>query len=62
MIRPEEHKIKCNYIDCAAGMGQARYGRCFLGGIYWHNNCPAFVDEDEMLKEWENANRLQNIP
>ena len=63
MYRPLEHKIKCDFLRCFAGMGQAGNGKCFLGGIYWNNNCPAFRDEDEEIKrlereESENCNRM----
>jgi len=45
IVRPEHHKIKCDYLKCFAGMGQAGRGKCFLGGIYWNNNCPEFRED-----------------
>ncbi len=53
MTRPEECKIKCDFIHCFAGMGMAGAGICFLGGMWWAANCGKFVDEDEKLKEME---------
>lgn len=49
----EESKIKCDFINCFAGMGLAGGGRCFAYGAWWMNDCPNFKDEDEWLLEWK---------
>lgn len=47
------HKIKCEFIDCFAGMGLAGTGICFLKGIWWHQSCPMYKNENEALLEWK---------
>jgi hypothetical protein len=53
--RTEFDEIRCNYKECSAGMGVAGMLVCFLGGDYRDPKCSKFVDEEKMLKEWENA-------
>jgi len=40
--------VKCDWLNCMAGMGLAGGLTCFLSGIWWHHACPCFIDEDEM--------------
>ena len=49
--RELEASIKCNYIECAAGMGVAGNYSCFLNGDYTNSDCPKFKSEEEFLKE-----------
>jgi hypothetical protein len=51
---PEDEPIKCDYINCAAGMGVAGMGSCFLFGDPRNPNCPKFEDERlyETIEEW----------
>lgn len=56
----EDDKILCNYIKCAAGMGLAGNGNCFLRGEWDNSNCPKFQDEEEFQKKMkEEYERLQ---
>ena len=41
--------LKCEWLHCYAGMGIAGSGVCFLGGMWWHPSCPAFIDEEEEI-------------
>ena len=50
---PEECKRKCEWFTCAAGMGLAGQGRCFLSGAWWMQCCPEYQDEDDFLAEWK---------
>lgn len=59
-MKDYDDKIKCNYIKCAAGMGVAGMGDCFLGGDFTNKNCDKFKDEDEFLKEWEEREKYEN--
>ena len=44
----EEGKpIKCDFLMCAAGMGVAGSGRCFLKGDPENVDCEQFQDEKE---------------
>ena len=44
-------KIKCNYQECAAGMGVAGNRCCFFFGDYKKSECPKFQSEDDFIKE-----------
>ena len=37
-----EGKMRCQWLWCAAGMGIAGNGRCFLGGHWWMKDCPEY--------------------
>jgi hypothetical protein len=46
--------VNCNYIDCAAGMGLAGNGCCFLAGEWDNPDCPQYIKEEdfeEQMKE-----------
>lgn len=45
--------IKCNFKQCAAGMGVAGNGNCFLRGNPEQVDCEKFVDEEKFLGEQE---------
>jgi hypothetical protein len=49
----QEDQINCPLMRCAAGMGLAGMGSCFLGGEWWNLNCPQFQDEDVFIFEHE---------
>jgi len=51
LIRPDNSKIKCEFLDCFAGMGQA--GRGWCTGAWWMQCCPQYEQEDKVLKDWE---------
>ena len=51
--QPIDSKLRCEWLDCYAGMGLAGMGWCFAGGLWWHPSCPGYQSEDEYLKEWE---------
>ena len=51
----QEHNIKCNYVDCAAGMGLAGNGRCFLCGEWDNADCPKFKSNEDFIAEHEAA-------
>lgn len=44
-IRREDEPIKCNYIDCAHGMGQAGMGKC--PGDWDDPDCKKFITDEE---------------
>jgi hypothetical protein len=44
--------MKCQYIRCAAGMGVAGDGHCFLGGNSNNIWCDKFQDETKFLQKW----------
>ena len=47
--KDENQRIRCNFIDCLAGMGLAGSGRCFLNGAWWMECCGNFIDEEPFL-------------
>lgn len=49
--------IKCNYLECSAGMGVAGRLVCFRGGDYTLPYCPRFQNEEQYLKEWEEEDK-----
>lgn len=40
-----EGQIRCDFCNCFYGMGLAGRGSC--PGLWWWNNCPAFIEEDK---------------
>ena len=46
---PEESRLKCEWLDCVAGLGLAGSGLCHRGGAWWMQCCPVFRDELEMF-------------
>ena len=56
---PIDAEPVCNWLDCAAGMGVAGCGFCFLGGNPMEKNCPKFIpdpedaDIEKAVEEWE---------
>ena len=50
-----ELDIKCNYLDCMAGMGLAGNGHCYLAGDPYIKNCPKFQDEKKIMGEYEDG-------
>lgn len=55
LLIPLTGKIRCDYITCFRGLGLAGHESCV--GMWWHPCCPAYEDEDEVLREW---NRWEN--
>jgi hypothetical protein len=51
--------INCDYINCAAGMGMAGNGRCFLSGD-GAINCKEFITDESFRKEHEEATGAGN--
>ncbi len=49
----EEEEIVCNYMKCAAGMGMAGRGICFLKGDATKKECAQFVSDGDFQKEQE---------
>lgn len=45
-----EYKLKCNFCECAAGLGLAGNGHCFLQGEWWNEECEQFISEEEFLQ------------
>lgn len=49
-----EGDIRCNYLECAAGLGVAGNRKCFLGGDFLDKNCDKFIFEESFIDENEN--------
>ena len=47
-VRPEDEPIKCDYLNCAHGLGQAGIGRC--PGDWSDPDCPEFITEEDFLE------------
>jgi len=47
---------KCNWLDCAGGMGLAGSGICSWGGEWWKKNCPNFQTNTEFSKSCTGPN------
>ena len=46
--------VKCQWLDCAHGMGLAGQGICSHPGGKWNRKkCPEFIPEDDFLAQWE---------
>ena len=43
-----EGYTKCDWLLCAAGMGIAGNGNCYLNGMWWSNHCPVFQDDEDI--------------
>ncbi len=52
----EENEIVCNFLDCAAGMGMAGRGVCFLNGDATNENCKQFMIDEDFQEEMEKKN------
>lgn len=50
---PVDETPKCNFMACAAGLGLAGMGVCFLGGEWDNFDCPKFEDEFEFIVRHE---------
>uniref|UniRef100_A0A6H1Z9Z3 Uncharacterized protein n=1 Tax=viral metagenome TaxID=1070528 RepID=A0A6H1Z9Z3_9ZZZZ len=50
---PVEGKLKCEWLDCYAGLGVAGRGFCFAGGAWWMQCCPEYQQDDEFLGQSE---------
>ncbi len=50
---PEDSsKWKCNWLECANGLGLAGAGRCSADGYWGYKNCPKFEDSrDDKIKQ-----------
>ncbi|MBW1666869.1 MAG: hypothetical protein JRJ66_02220 [Deltaproteobacteria bacterium] len=48
-----ENKIKCDFVECYAGMGLAGSGHCFLDGAWWMQCCPEFRWDVELTEDAE---------
>jgi len=55
VYQPISCRIKCEFLDCVAGMGLAGSGTCFNGGAWWMQCCPEYKNENEFLNERKNA-------
>ena len=44
---PIEGNIRCNFLDCIAGIGLGGRGVCSLRGAWWMRDCPNFTGLDE---------------
>ena len=49
-----DERARCRFIGCAAGMGLAGMGVCFMRGEWDNPKCPKFMSEEEFIKEHEN--------
>lgn len=49
--------VKCNFRDCAHGMGLAGHGVCSAGGEWNQKDCPSFETEEDFLAAWEKRER-----
>ncbi len=49
--QPENCKVRCQWIDCYAGLGLAGSGFCFAAGQWWADCCAEYVNEDDYLAE-----------
>ena len=47
----EKEELKCNFLECLAGLGIAGNGVCFLGGTPDRKQCKQFIDEKKWLKK-----------
>lgn len=50
----QEDKIKCDMFHCAAGLGFAGSGSCFLGGEWWNPDCPQYQSEKDFIDSHKN--------
>ena len=48
-----EAEIVCNEIKCAAGLGLAGRGQCFLKGDPYDKNCIKYISDDDFIKEYQ---------
>ena len=53
----EENEIVCNFLNCAAGMGVAGSGICFLKGEADNKDCKQFKPDEDFQKEQEDSSR-----
>lgn len=47
--QPIDSKLKCDFLDCAWGMGLAGRGVCTADGAWWMQCCPEWQDNDEYI-------------
>lgn len=53
-VAPEDsHYWKCNWLDCAGGMGLAGNGWCSFRGDWNKKNCKLFITEADFIKSCE---------
>lgn len=50
-IMPVDETPKCPFMTCAAGMGLAGMGVCFLRGEWDNPECPKHKSDDDFIKE-----------
>jgi hypothetical protein len=43
---------KCNWLDCAHGVGLAGSGLCSGCGWWWEKNCPGFITDEKLENNW----------
>ena len=46
---------KCNWLECASGMGLAGMGLCASTGEWWNKDCPKFQTIEQLEKEMKEA-------
>ena len=46
-----EHRIICNFLKCAGGMGLTGNGHCFLAGNPYDRNCKEFISDEDFERE-----------
>lgn len=46
----QEDQVACRMMECAAGLGLAGHGGCFLRGEWWNPECPRFMSETEFIE------------
>jgi hypothetical protein len=52
----DSSKWKCNWIECAGGMGLAGNGCCSFYGTWDKKNCKYFMTESDFIKKYEKEN------
>jgi hypothetical protein len=45
--------VKCNFKDCAHGMGLAGHGVCSAAGEWNRPDCPEFITDDDFIADWK---------
>lgn len=53
--------VRCDWLNCAGGMGLAGNGMCSFRGDWSRVHCPDFIRNDDYEREGENRNLLVQI-
>ena len=47
--KPQHHRPKCSWKDCAAGFVLMENDTCLFNGMWWHPSCPCWKELDQRI-------------